>query len=168
MNPRPLAAAVAAGVLLLTGGCGEDVSKDAIPELEQQREDVLAWAGALSKVAEQTLETAPENATETYDGAARTGASDEFTSFHYVVQADFVTATADPLSALSDGLSEFDPEVSGQTLTLTKGDLKASFRAYPKAEGKVGLEAAGPAVDIEESQMSEWEGWVIGEPVDLG
>ncbi|MGH3349241.1 MAG: hypothetical protein ACRDPS_01140 [Nocardioides sp.] len=168
MNPRPLAAAAAAGVLLLTGGCGEDVNKDAIPELEQQREDVLAWAGTLSKTAEDVLDTAPENAIETYDGAARTGASDEFTSFHYVLQADFSTATADPLSVLSGELSEFDPKISGQTLTLAKGDLTASFRAYPQARGKVGLEAAGPAVEIEESRMSEWDGWVIGEPVDLG
>lgn len=153
-------------MMMLTGGCG-GVSDKTYTALEKQRDDVLAWARELALVATTALGAPPENTSESYDGVARSGFSDDFTSFRYDVQADFVTDVQDPLSVLSEELSEYDPTVTGNSLHLTNGDLTATFRTYPKGPGKVGFSVEGTPVEIDYKDIRDWEGFVIGEPVDL-
>jgi hypothetical protein len=147
-------------------GCG-GVSDKTYTALEKQREEVLVWARELAPVATTTLGAPPENASESYDGVSRSGLSDDFTSFKYDVQADFVTEIQDPLNALSGQLGEYDPTVAGNTLRLTNGDLKATFQTYPKGPSKVGFLVEGTPIEIDYKDIRDWEGFVIGEPVDL-
>lgn len=154
-------------MMMLTEGCG-GVSDKTYTALEKQRDDVLAWARELAPVATTALGAPPENASESYDGVARSGLSDDFTSFKYDVQADFVTEVQDPLRALSGQFGEYDPTVTGNTLHLTNGDLTATFQTYPKGPGKVGFLVEGTPIEIDYQDIRDWEGFVIGEPVDLG
>ena len=167
MIARILAATAAALTIMLAGGCG-GVSDQTYTELGHQRDDVLAWARELSAVASTTLATSPEDATEAYDGVAQKGTSDKYKSYRYDVQADFVTEQQDPLNALRDELEEFSPTFSGNSLRLSHGDLTAHFQTYPKAPGAVGLVVEGPPIEIDQEDMSDWDGFVVGEPVDLG
>ncbi len=166
MTARILAATAAALTILLAGGCG-GVSETTYAELEQQRDDVLTWARELSAVASTTLATSPEDATEAYDGVDQKGFSDTYKSYKYNVQADFATEQQDPLDALRDELEEFSPTFSGNSLRLSHGDLTAHFQTYPKAPGAVGLVVEGPPIEIDQEEMSDWDGFVVGEPVDL-
>lgn len=166
MKGRIPAVMVAALTILIAGGCG-GVSDSTHTKLEQQRDEVLTWARDLSSVAATTLAASPEDATEAYDGVDRSGLSDQFTSYKYDVQAAFVTEQEDPLAALSDDLAEYDPAVTGNALRLSHGDLTATFQTYPKGPGKVGMFVEGTPVEIDQDQIRDWEGYVIGEPVDL-
>lgn len=166
MRARALAAVMATLTILLTGGCG-GVSDKTYAELEQQRDDVLTWARELSAVASTTLATSPQDATEAYDGVDQKGFSDKYKSYRYDVQADFDTEQQDPLHALRDELEEFSPTFSGNSLRLSHGDLTAHFQTYPNAPGAVGLVVQGPPIEIDQEDMSDWDGFVVGEPVDL-
>jgi len=166
MTARAAAVMMAALTILLAGGCG-GVSDSTYTTLEQQRDEVLTWARDLSSVAATTLAASPEDATEGYDGVDRSGLSDQFTSYKYDVQAEFVTEQEDPLTALSDDLAEYDPTISGNALRLSHGDLTATFQTYPKGPGKVGMFVEGAPVEIDHDQIRDWEGYVVGEPVDL-
>lgn len=166
MTARTLAATAAALTIMLAGGCG-GVSDQTYTELEHQRDDVLAWARELSAVASTTLAASPEDATEAYDGVAQKGTSDKYKSYKYDVQADFVTERQQPLDALRDELEEFSPTFSSNSLRLSHGDLTALFQTYPKGPGKVGMIVEGPAIEIDQEDMSDWDGFVVGEPVDL-
>jgi len=166
MRGRTPAVMVAALTILIAGGCGE-VSDSTYTQLEKQRDDVLTWARDLSSVAATTLAASPENATEGYDGVDRSGLSDQFTSYRYDVQADFVTEQEDPLTALSDDLAEYDPTITGNALRLSHGDLTAIFQTYPKGPGQVGMFVEGAPVEIDHDQIRDWKGYVVGEPIDL-
>lgn len=166
MTARTLVAMVAALTILVAGGCG-GVNDETYTKLERQRDDVLAWARDLSSVAATTLDASPEDATESYDGVARSGLSDQFKSYKYDVQARFVTEQPDPLAALSDDLASYDPTLTSNALRLSHGDLTAFFQIYPKGPGKVGMFVEGPAIEIDHDQIRDWDGYVIGEPVDL-
>lgn len=167
MTARTMAVAMAVLTTLLAGGCG-GVSEKTYAELEQQREDVLAWARELSTVASRTLASSPDNAMESYNGAQQKGYSDKYKSYEYEVQADFVTETPDPRIALRSELKEFDPTFSGNSLRLSYGDLTAYFQTYPAAPDAVGLFVHGTPIEISQEEMTDWDGYVIGEPVDLG
>jgi hypothetical protein len=151
---------------LLVQGCG-GANTDAISDLEEQREVVLLWARELAASTEDTLNAPPEETRESYEGVDKSGLTERATSFHYEVQTDFQTEQPDPLATLSQELSEYGPQLDGVTLSLKNDDMTAIFRTFPEAAGAVNLLVYGPAVEIDEDDMADWEGWVIGEPVDL-
>lgn len=166
VTPRMLCVLVAVLTILLAGGCG-GVSDETYAELEQQRDAVLTWARDLSKVASTTLAASPEDATESYDGVDRSGLSGQFTSYTYGTQAMFITELQDPLAGLSGDLEAYGPTASGTTLRLSSGDMTAIFRTYPKGPGKVGLFVEGTPVEIDDEEIRDWAGYVVGEPVEL-
>ena len=147
-------------------GCG-GASEESIADLEQQRSAVLAWASELADASETALGAPPERTVESYEGVGRSGISDKFTSYQYEVHAQFHTNQPDPLTKLSEELSDLKPTVDGVTLEVENGDLSATFRTFPEGPGKVSLQVDGHAVDIDDGQIDDWEGYVIGEPVDL-
>jgi len=164
---RPGIAVAAATVLIFaTAGCGRS-NEEPIAELEQQRTAVLAWASELARSGEAALGAPPERTVESYEGVSRSGVSDTFDSYQYEVHAVFHTDQSDPLAKLSEELSTLDPKIEGVTLKVNDGDLSATFRTFPEGPGKVSLEVDGRAVEIDDSEIDEWEGYVIGEPVEL-
>lgn len=165
VTARMLRVLVAVLTILLAGGCG-GVSDETYAELEQQRDAVLTWARELSKIA-STTPASPEDARESYDGVDRSGLSDQFTSYKYGTQAMFITDWQDPLDALSDDLGTYGPTASETALRLSNGDMTATFQTYPEGPGKVGLFVEGTPVEIDDEEIRDWAGYVIGEPVDL-
>lgn len=151
---------------LLVQGCGAS-SDEAISDVEDQREVVLRWARELAASTEVGLNAPPEDARESYEGVGKSGLTERATSFHYEVQADFKTEQSDPLATLRQDFSKYKPQAEGVTLRLENGDVTAIFRTFPEATGAVNLLVYGPAVEIDEDDMADWEGWVVGEPVDL-
>ncbi|MFJ9388509.1 hypothetical protein ACIRON_06810 [Nocardioides sp. NPDC101246] len=167
MTARASVAMAAALTILVAGGCGA-VNDETYTKLERQRDDVLGWARDLSSVAEATLAASPEDATQSYDGVARSGVSDRFKSYKYDIQARFITEQQDPLAALSDDLASYDPTLTtSNALRLSHGELTAFFQTYPKGPGRVGMFVEGPAIEIDHDQIRDWDGFVVGEPVDL-
>jgi hypothetical protein len=166
MVRRVLAVATAVMLIGAGAGCGR-ASDESIADLEKQRKEVLAWASELANAAETALGASPERAVESYEGVGRSGISDKFTSYQYEVQARFHTDQPDPLTKLSEELSDLEPMIDGVTLAVENGELSATFRTFPEGPGKVSLQVDGHAVEIDDSQIDDWEGYVIGEPVDL-
>lgn len=166
MARRVLAVATAAMVTMVVAGCG-GASEDSIADLKQQRKLVLAWASELADSSEAALGASPERTVESYEGVGRSGISDKFTSYQYEVKAEFNTDQPDPLATLSAELDDLDPRIDGTTLEVAKGELSATFRTFPEGPGKVSLQVDGHAVEIDDGQIDDWEGYVIGEPVKL-
>lgn len=154
-------------VLMLTEGCGQ-MSEKSFESLEQQRSDVIEWSRELSSTANSVLESRAEDSTGAYDGVDTHGWSDKYKSYHYDIQASFRTAHADPIAALAAAFEEYEPTVKPNgSLHLVRGDLTAAFWAPPAAEGTVGFTANGPAVEVDQEEMSDWDGEITNEPVDL-
>lgn len=153
--------------LMLTVGCGQ-VTEESFSALEQQRSDLIEWSRELSHTANRVLESRAEDSTGAYSGVDVRGWSDKYESYHYELQASFHTTHPDPITALTAAFEEYDPTVKANgSLHLANGELAATFRVPPAAEDTVAFAANGPAVEVDQEDMSDWDGYVIGEPVDL-
>lgn len=166
MTRRVLAVVSVEMLLVAVTGC-RGASEEPIADLEQQRRAVLTWTSELADATEAALGAPPERTVESYEGVDRSGVSDKFTSYQYEVHAEFHTDRPDPLTKISDELRDLEPKVDGMTLAVKNGDLSATFRTFPEGSGKVSLQIDGYAVEIDDRQIDDWEGYVIGEPVEL-
>lgn len=145
------------------------MSEDGYRVLEQQREDVQEWSRELSATVSSSLETSPEDATGAFDGVDQSGLSDKYESYHYDVQASFHTTQPDPLAVLAEELADYQPTIRANgSLHVSHGDLSAVFRVPPAAQDTVAFTAQGATVKIDQAEMEKWDGYVIGESVDLG
>lgn len=113
-------------------------------------------------------ESSSEDASGAYDGVDQSGLGDKYESYHYDIQASFRTTHPDPISALEQALSQYQPtrEANG-SLHLSHGELTAVFRVPPAAPESVAFRAEGPAVKVSQDEMERWEDRVTNEPVDL-
>lgn len=154
-------------ILMLTGGCGQ-VNEESFDALEQQRSDVIAWSRDLSSTTNRVLESRAEDSTGAYVGVDKRGLSAKYESYNYDVRATFRSTQADPVVELTAAFADYDPEVDPNgSVRLVNGDLVAVFQAPSTAEGRVAFTASGPAIEIAQEEMMDWDGRITSESVDL-
>jgi hypothetical protein len=150
------------------GGGGDDVDRDvANAALEKQRDDVRGAARDLLVAAEQALPGTTSTSSGGWRGCESTFV-DEFKNYRYLAQARVdvgTTSTArEPyleelrpaLEQAGFAVGEVEEETNGfLSLRGTKGDVSAVF-VHTGAGPFVGLNVAGPCVDVAEEDRDYW------------
>ena len=145
-----LAAAVTAGETGCGGGDDEVSDDHAVPQLEQQRDDVRGLATDLTATLGETSE-----AWGRYEGCD-SAFNDVYRTFRYLARLRLDAAPEHPLDPIlqAAGLTRDDAASEPDKLRTTRGDLSASFWSLPA--GGLLVTVQGPCVDVPEDARADW------------
>ena len=145
-----LLAAVPAGC----GGGGDEVAEDhAVPQLEQQRDDVRGLATDLAEsLGSWGAVTESWGRYEGCDSAF----NDVYRTFRYLARLRLDAAPDHPLDPIlqAAGLTRDDAASEPDKLRATRGDLSVSFWTPPA--GGLLVTVQGPCVDVPEDARADW------------